>query len=267
MRPYRSLHFHECCGGALFSTIRRTSAFGFKLLPIPDLSINGWTKRTVICPAGSVALSNAVALSVLQYVDLYSCHQESDGWVSVFKACTISSTLTALYVYGTNVTDAAVMALASGLRTNRTILFIQLGCNRDIGRASAVSLADALKTNTTVTSLDLDGNRIGSFGAMALAHTFRSNRSVVSLRLRECLIGNKGAMALAEMLRINSVIRIDGLCRNDIDAVGLYALYNVSNVQGRISDFGDVIEENVDVPVESDDDNDHDDDDDDDDDE
>lgn len=64
-------------------------------------------------------------------------------------------------------TDAAAAIIAAGLRENRGLKSLNLGCNK-IGRDGAEAIADALGMHTSLEALLLDFNQIQDEGVVAI---------------------------------------------------------------------------------------------------
>jgi Ran GTPase-activating protein (RanGAP) involved in mRNA processing and transport len=137
--------------------------------------------------------------------------------------------ISAIDLWGDEVGNDGVRALANALRHNATLTTLELGGNmggNQIGNDGARTLADVLRHNTTLTTLDLGWNQIGADGARALADVLRHNTTLTTLDLRANQIGNDGARALAEALRHNATLTTLNLRYNKIGSGGARALTN-----------------------------------------
>lgn len=102
--------------------------------------------------------------------------------------------------------DIGCLALAKSLRTNNTIIRINLGWN-NIGDDGCLILAEALRINNTIIDINLENNRIGDDGCAALAELFRINNTITTITLKgNNSIGSKGCFALAESLIQNTTL-------------------------------------------------------------
>ena len=80
--------------------------------------------------------------------------------------------------------DQIIISLASLLRTNHTLVHLELGtCNIDSD--GALQLASALNTNNTVQRLQLTHDPIGFQEAAAFAEILRTNHILAELNLQE----------------------------------------------------------------------------------
>ena len=106
--------------------------------------------------------------------------------------------------WNTEIGDEGAKAFAEALKVNATLKeLILYDCG--IGGVGAAAFAESLRSNTSLTLLNLDGNEeIGDKGAKALAEALKVNTTVKELILGECCIGDDGAAALAEALRSNT---------------------------------------------------------------
>jgi hypothetical protein len=84
--------------------------------------------------------------------------------------------------------DDGVVALAAGLRANRSLTTLNLEMN-DVGDVGALALAELLRAGSSLESLDLFDNSVAEEGALALAGALEANRTLASLNLITNSIG------------------------------------------------------------------------------
>lgn len=87
-----------------------------------------------------------------------------------------------LYLCGVMLTDAGGRPLVDALRTNTSLVTLELFDNQ-LGYRTAAALARSLCVNTTLRRVSLSQNRIDSQGAEALLSAFGDNSSIVTISL------------------------------------------------------------------------------------
>ncbi|KAJ9505332.1 hypothetical protein QJQ45_026712 [Haematococcus lacustris] len=102
-------------------------------------------------------------------------------------------------------TDMATQALASIIKSNRTIRFINLAGN-DIGPEGAQHLAKALShPSCSLQAMSLTGNPLEEDGCMAMADMLRVNTSLRALDLNNVGAGVKGLVSVCSALTPDAV--------------------------------------------------------------
>jgi hypothetical protein len=141
---------------------------------------------------------------------IYNFHDS--GARALAGALRDNSTVTAVTLLSSGITDVGARDLARALLTNRTVTNLNLSSN-SIGDDGALAIADALTENSTLVELNLDNNRITDLGVTALANALRQNSTLEYLRVtnnRITVTNNRitdhGARALIDALRDNQTI-------------------------------------------------------------
>mmetsp|Transcript_8889 Transcript_8889/g.26637 ORF Transcript_8889/g.26637 Transcript_8889/m.26637 type:complete len:327 (-) Transcript_8889:48-1028(-) len=134
-----------------------------------------------------------------------------------------------LNLYACSVTASGVAEISDALRTNSSLLVINLGGNAQLGDDGAAVLAAALRENTTLRELHLFDCCISSFGATSLADALLCNSSIRKINLNNNLVGDSGAEALAQALIENTSCSLKSLKLrfNVVGARGAVALVGV----------------------------------------
>jgi Tfp pilus assembly protein PilF len=145
-----------------------------------------------------------------------------------------TNSITALYLWGKQIGDAGVQALAETLKINHSVSALYLGANQ-IGDDGVQALGEALKINHSITVLDLQSNQIGVAGAKELAETLKDNQSITFLHLGQNQIGDVGVQALAEALKINQSLTNLQLYGNQIGDAGVQALLQALKINPYIT--------------------------------
>ena len=83
---------------------------------------------------------------------------------------------------GTLISDFSATHFADAIKTNTTLMYLDLGEN-DIGDTGSVALADAFGINSTMTSFLFGGNRNSKIGEKAFASALETNSTLTSLKL------------------------------------------------------------------------------------
>lgn len=130
------------------------------------------------------------------------------------KGCRV---ITAILVQGQGDTAAMAQAVAGALEVNDSVKTIALYGN-DLDDVAVVALAEAIKVNKTLGYMSLEDNRnLGDVAVVALAEAIKVNKTLAQLILNNCNFGEVGGVALAEAMKVNTtIINLDGLYSNDI---------------------------------------------------
>lgn len=134
---------------------------------------------------------------------IYNFHDS--GARALAGALQDNSTVTAVTLLSSGITDVGARDLARALLTNRTVTNLNLSSN-SIGDDGALAIADALTENSTLVELNLDNNRMTDLGVTALANALRQNSTLEYLSVTNNRITDHGARALIDALRDNQTI-------------------------------------------------------------
>ena len=116
-----------------------------------------------------------------------------------------NTTLERLVMWPSHFSLQNTISLASVLRTNHTLVFLDLALCK-IDSDGACQLASALCTNDTLRILNLKLNPIGVKGATAFAEMLLKNKSLKVLDLRDDSIGEEGTQKLIDSLTYNTTV-------------------------------------------------------------
>jgi len=127
---------------------------------------------------------------------------------------------------GNNIQAKGAIALANGIKLNRSLRSLNLKWN-SIGRdPSGVSaLCDALKSNLTIGHVDLRNNRMNNIGAKHVGEMLKANTTISHLDLSWNDLGVDGGLALLDGLKRNQTL-ID--CQLSGSKVGEETLHEVA---------------------------------------
>lgn len=154
---------------------------------------------------------------------------------TLLKALNKNASVTHLIFWGFHerISYEGVEALATGLATNQTLVYLDLEGNRigsqgiqvivrallknnkisylglrgnDLNDDDVKTLAEVLATNVSLTHLDLSANNITCNGAKILANALTQKCSLIKLNLEGNKIGDIGAEALAQGLNNNHTL-------------------------------------------------------------
>ncbi len=141
--------------------------------------------------------------SVAIYTD--SDVSESDLLFPLSKALEINRTLTELSLVKTNlkITEANGQALATMLKTNRSLQVLNLARNPEIGDQGAMHLAEGLKINCALETLNLSDCGITSEGVNNIAQALTVNKTLQNLDVEGNNITDDGVVRLAKVLKAN----------------------------------------------------------------
>jgi len=173
----------------------------------------------------------------------------------------INTTLDKLEIYSCSMNSVAVIALATVLRNNTTLHYIDFSdnfqntnnltqsvqnaimlhisdmikynCNVSDLRMKKMCITDwamvdflekTIKLNTVLRVLDLSSNKLTRDGCVALCSALHYHHSLKSLRLSHCTIQDEGANAVKELLLINEIIEGVFLDYNKITRIGIKSI-------------------------------------------
>merc|ERR1719473_151463 len=148
--------------------------------------------------------------------------QALSSLISHLEAHKESSTLSVAYA---SIGDEGVAEVAKFVRDNSFVKYLDLRGN-NIQAKGAIALANGIKLNRSLRSLNLKWNAIGKdpTGVSALCDALKSNLTIGHVDLRNNRINNIGAKHIAEMLKANTTITHLDLSWNDLGVDGGIAL-------------------------------------------
>ena len=143
--------------------------------------------------------------SVAVYIDSGSDASKSDLVLPLSKALEINRTLTELSLVKSNlkINEANGQALATMLKSNRSLYVLNLEGNPEVGDLGAMHLAEGLKINCTLKTLNLNDCGITSKGASNMAHALTFNKSLQNLDVERNKIMDAGIICFAKVLKAN----------------------------------------------------------------
>lgn len=130
-----------------------------------------------------------------------------EGIVEVSKFLRDNPFVKYLDLRGNNIQAKGAMALANGIKINRSLRSLNLKWNA-IGKdpSGMQALCDVLKSNLTIGHVDLRNNRINNVGAKYLGEMLTANTTITHLDLSWNDLGADGGLALLEGLKHNSTV-------------------------------------------------------------
>ncbi|XP_044173127.1 protein NLRC3-like [Acropora millepora] len=171
--------------------------------------------------SGAQAFANALQKnSTLTQLDLCDNDISNVGTQAIFKAVQSNHLMTHLDLGGNTIGDSGAEALAGALQSPTTQLsYLQL-VRCEITSLGVKTLAEALRTNRSLMYLNLEGTNVARSAAV-LAEALQSNRTLTHLGLSNNMIGSTGATQLAQTLldKNNTLVFLD-LTRNRIGTRG-----------------------------------------------
>ncbi|CAE7942748.1 LRRC45, partial [Symbiodinium necroappetens] len=149
-----------------------------------------------------------------------------EGIVEVSKFLRDNPFVKYLDLRGNNIQAKGAMALANGIKINRSLRSLNLKWNA-IGKdpSGLNALCDVLKSNLTVGHVDLRNNRVNNVGAKYIGEMLASNTTITHLDLSWNDLGADGGLALLEGLKHNSTV-LD--CQLSGSKVGEETLHEVA---------------------------------------
>lgn len=127
---------------------------------------------------------------------------------------------------GNNIQAKGIMALANGVKINRSLRSLNLKWNA-IGKdpSGVGALCDVLKSNLTIGHVDLRNNRINNVGARYIGEMLTANSTITHLDLSWNELGVDGGLALLDGLKHNNTL-VD--CQLSGSKVGEETLHEVA---------------------------------------
>lgn len=132
---------------------------------------------------------------------------------------------------GNNIQAKGAIALANGIKLNRSLRSLNLKWNA-VGRdpTGVSALCEALKSNLTIGHVDFRNNRINNIGAKHVAEMLKANTTISHMDLSWNDLGVDGGIALLDGLKRNQTL-ID--CQLSGSKVGEETLHEVAFVLRR----------------------------------
>ncbi|CAE8593892.1 unnamed protein product [Polarella glacialis] len=149
-----------------------------------------------------------------------------DGIMEVSKFIRDNPFVKYLDLRGNNIQAKGAMALANGIKINRSLRSLNLKWNaigRDPSGVSAV--CDVLKSNLTIGHVDLRNNRVNNVGAKYVGEMLATNTTITHMDLSWNDLGVDGGIALLDGLKHNSTL-VD--CQLSGSKVGEECLHEVA---------------------------------------
>ena len=147
------------------------------------------------------------------------------------------NTVTYLYLYNNDVTDAGAIAFSEALKANKSLTYLSLSNNR-IADDGASALADALRENVNLVYMGLAKNEIGDSGAAGLGLMLRVNATLSELVLSYNKFSDEGDIAIAEALKVNSTLAYLTLHQDKVGEEGAKAIVEALKVNTTIVYLG-----------------------------
>mmetsp|Transcript_82643 Transcript_82643/g.145818 ORF Transcript_82643/g.145818 Transcript_82643/m.145818 type:complete len:426 (+) Transcript_82643:79-1356(+) len=130
-----------------------------------------------------------------------------EGIVEVSKFIRDNPFVKYLDLRGNNIQAKGAMALANGVKINRSLRSLNLKWNAIGQDPSGVSaLCDTLKSNLTIGHVDFRNNRINNVGAKYIGEMLTANTTITHFDLSWNDLGVDGGIALLEGLKHNSTL-------------------------------------------------------------
>lgn len=154
-----------------------------------------------------------------------------DGCAEVSKFIRDNPFVKYLDLRGNNIQAKGALALANGIKLNRSLRSLNLKWNA-IGRdpTGVSGLCDVLKSNLTIGHIDLRNNRVNNVGAKHIGQMLTANTTITHLDLSWNDIGVDGGIALLDGLKHNTTL-ID--CQLSGSKVGEETLHEVAFILRR----------------------------------
>lgn len=151
------------------------------------------------------------------------------GYDEVFSGLTGDTTVTHLNLSGTSLTPAAIGGLATALKQNKTVVYLDLSQNH-LGEAGSEQIGELLLANKKITTLKLMGvnlkDNLGIDCVHNIAEALTVNTTLEELDVSKSSIPYDGGIAIARMLAFNKGMKALDIANNNIEDVGIFYLVN-----------------------------------------
>jgi Ran GTPase-activating protein (RanGAP) involved in mRNA processing and transport len=138
--------------------------------------------------------------------------------------CAASSKVRKLHLEDCGLDGEAAEVIASSLRSNSVLTWLNLWGIEDIGPQGAQALCEMVCVSSSLKVLNLNFCGVGDEGAGHLALALRQNRTLEELFLNENVVAHAGAAALAAALPFNQTLKRLQLVNNPLGDAGVEAL-------------------------------------------
>jgi Ran GTPase-activating protein (RanGAP) involved in mRNA processing and transport len=195
-----------------------------------------WLKRNPIGDQGVTAIAKLLCRShSIRVLDLVNTGMTWIGVQSLCRALVQSHCrIERLYLGGNGLDEQSAQELAKVLWGNTTITSLLLNVG-SIGNDGAIAIADGLRDNKTLRELGLASNGISGRGIEHLLSAVASHPTLLHLDLgyspstkilgaRANYVGDQGADCVAHMLEANQFLVRLNLARTEIGEVGRFAI-------------------------------------------
>lgn len=173
-----------------------------------SLSIHSNSNDVSSGDAGALALGIALAASstALTELSLSHCGLDAEGAAGIAKGLRSNQSLLTLNLNNNkNIFNAGFRALGAALTANSTLTNLALS-SCGIQAQGAVYLAEGLSSNNALKIMSLDNNPIGNAGFGAIASVLASNKALRTLTVSSCNIGEESMPALGHSIGSNATL-------------------------------------------------------------
>lgn len=127
-----------------------------------------------------------------------------------------NATVVSLTLYNCSLSPTHARLLADILKTNSSIVDLNLSSNRRIGDTGIIAIALALRHNTALTCVDLCQTGMEKCGLSHLCEVVKERDKLTHLDLSSNMFGNEGCSALAGVISITLSLKHLRVCECDI---------------------------------------------------
>ncbi len=164
---------------------------------------------------GAKTLSTLLAAArCLDELDVSGNQIGDEGATALATLFSAKNPLKRLNIEANKVSDKGITALATALR-NVSLPALKFAKN-DIGDAGVAAIASLIKSNSTILHVDLANNSITDAGLQVLCEVLKSNTSVLTLNVSRNNLTLAGVTAIHGLLSVNKVLRTVDISDNNI---------------------------------------------------
>ncbi|MFA6037299.1 MAG: hypothetical protein WC748_04165 [Legionellales bacterium] len=171
--------------------------------------------KSMFTEADWEAVSNAIAVSTVEEIDIGYNNLQDHGIALLFKNIRNHPTLRTINMINNNITDVGAQEIARVLKDNPSIQYLNLSYN-NIRAQGGTYISNAIKNNNQFKVLNLNSNHLGDNGASSLAEDLSAHPALISLELYSNNITDQGFQFIALRLASNNVLKALNLAANKI---------------------------------------------------
>ena len=156
-------------------------------------------------PFGTAAIEKLMQSKSITDLYLSRLGLGQDHLTVISQGLPSNKTLRVLDIFGNNIENEHVIAMANALKENTSVEILVLPCpTNDLSVESCAAISDALKHNSTLSTLNLPRSNLNDEGIFHLAEGLTVNKTLKKVEVGVSkTVGDTGVQALMDMLETN----------------------------------------------------------------